>query len=243
MIQTGSPRWPGGLGWLSRRRVGRGRRGRLGFGEDLGDVEEMTLARVVGKALAAPAEEVAAEQGQGLGQLVVLLLQLLVIRRGLLEHAFEFVDPALGVFGLLSGGLGLLVPVVLFEQMLEFIDAALGVFGLLPQLVVAAEQVVEQPRAWTRIVRQAWCDAHHTNYTRSFMLCKSSSDDFRHLPGLGRGAGTACVAAQLRRSMPERSMASCAGGISIPSPVATGGIWKEPVSSRLYQMARPSRSK
>ena len=175
-----------------RRRPGG--RGRLGFGEDLGDVEEMTLARVVGKALAAPAEEVAAEQGQGLGQLVVLLLQLLVIRRGLLEHAFEFVDPALGVFGLLSGGLGLLVPVVLFEQMFEFVDAALGVLGLLPQLVVAAEQVVEQPRAWTRIVRQAWCDAHHTNYTRSFMLCKSSSDDFRHLPGLGRGAGTACVA-------------------------------------------------
>ena len=154
----------------------------------------MTLARVVGKALAALAEEVAAQQGQGLGQLVVLLLQLLVIGRGLVEHAFEFVDPALGVFGLLSGGLGLLVPVVLFEETFELRDAALGVLGLLPQLVVAAEQVVDQPLVLTRIVRQAWCDAHHTNYTRSFMLCKSSSDDFRHLPELGRGAGTACVA-------------------------------------------------
>ena len=52
MVQTGSPRRAGGLGWLGRRLVGRGRHGRLGFGEDLGDVEEMTLARVVGKALA-----------------------------------------------------------------------------------------------------------------------------------------------------------------------------------------------
>ena len=59
MIQTGSPRRSGGLGWLGHRVVGRGRRSRLGFGEDLGDVEEMTLARVVGKALAALAEEVA----------------------------------------------------------------------------------------------------------------------------------------------------------------------------------------
>ena len=116
MVQAGSPWGAGGLGWLGRRLVNRRRHGRLGFGEDLGDVEEMTLARVVGKALAALAEEVAAQQGQGLGQLVVLLLQLLVIRRGLLEHAFEFVDAALCVFGLLSGGLGLLVPVVLFEE-------------------------------------------------------------------------------------------------------------------------------
>ena len=99
MIQTGSPRRSGGLGWRGRRVVGRGRRGRLGFGEDLGDVEEMTLARVVEEAFAALAEEVAAQQGQGLGQLVVLLLQLVVIGRGLVEHAFEFVDPALGVFG------------------------------------------------------------------------------------------------------------------------------------------------
>ena len=97
----------GGRSWVAGRRlVHRRRHGRLGFGEDLGDVQDMTLARVVGKAPAVLAEEVAAQQGQGLGELVVLLLQLLVIRRGLLEHAFEFVDAALCVFGLLSGGLG-----------------------------------------------------------------------------------------------------------------------------------------
>src|SRR5262249_11437020 len=45
----------------------------------------------------------------------------------------------------------------------------------------------------------------------------------------------------LRRSMPERSMASCAGWISIPSPAATWGIWKEPVSSRLMLASQDPR--
>ena len=87
----------------------------------------MTLARGVAEPLAALAEDVAAEQGQGLGQFVVFLLQLLVIGRGLVEDAFEFVDAALRVFGLLPGGLGLLPQSVLFEQAFEFVDAALRV--------------------------------------------------------------------------------------------------------------------
>ena len=173
----------------------------------------------------------------------MLLLQLLVIGRGLVEHAFEFVDPALGVFGLLSAGLGLLVPVVLFEEAIQLRDAALGVLGLLPQLVVAAEQVVNQPLVLTRIVRQAWCDAHHTNYTRSFMLCTSSSV-IQTPAGTRPGSWNRLRCRAVRRSMPERSMASSAGYISIPSPAATWGIWKEPVSSRLYQMAsRRGRSR
>ena len=93
----------------------------------------MTLARVVDKAFTALAEDVAAKQCQGLGQLGVFFLQLVVVRRGLIEHAFELVDAALGVFGLLLGGLGLL----------------LSGLGLLPQLVVAAKQVLEQPLALT----------------------------------------------------------------------------------------------
>ena len=54
----------------------------------------MTLARVVEEAFPAPAEEVAAQQCQGLFQLGVFLLQLVVLGRGLVEHAFEFIDAA-----------------------------------------------------------------------------------------------------------------------------------------------------
>ena len=69
----------------------------------------MTLAWVVGKAFTALAEDVTAKQCQGLGQLGVFFLQLAVIRRGLFEHAFELIDAALGVFGLLLSDLGLLL--------------------------------------------------------------------------------------------------------------------------------------
>src|SRR5512142_2337962 len=110
----------------------------------------MTLARVVAEAFAARAEEVAAKEGQRLGQLGVFLLQLAVVSRSRFEHALELIDAALSVFGLL-----------------------LSVFGLLPQLVVAAEQVVEQPLALLRIVGETWRDAHNMNYTLFFMLCKS----------------------------------------------------------------------
>src|SRR5579883_202050 len=200
MIEAGSPRGPGGLGWPGGRIVGRGRRRRFGFGEDLGDVEEMTLARSVAEPLAALAEEVATQQGQGLGQFVVSLLQLLVIGRGPVEDAFEFVDAALRVFSLLRGGLGSLPQSILLEQAFEFVDAALsrlgslpGLLGLLMQLRGAAEQVVEHLLEFARIVREARCDTHDTNYILFFMSCKSSSDDFRLLRGPDRGVGTAGV--------------------------------------------------
>jgi hypothetical protein len=61
---------------------------------------------------------------------------------------------------------------------LELIDAALGVFGLPPQLVVAAQQVVEQSLALLGIVRETWDDAHNMNYSRDIMLFKSFRDDF-----------------------------------------------------------------
>ena len=64
-------------------------------------------------------------------------LQVVEISRGLVEQALEFVDAASCVIGSLSLGL-----------------------GLLPQLVVAAEQVVEQPLEFGRIEREAWRDAH-----------------------------------------------------------------------------------
>jgi len=66
----------------------------------------------------------------------VFLLQLVVIGRGLGEDAFELIDTASGVIGLLLSGLGLL----------------LSGLGLLPQLVVAAKQVVEPTLAFTRII-------------------------------------------------------------------------------------------
>ncbi len=93
------------------------------------EVEEMTLAGVVVEAFVAWAEDVAAEQRQGLGQFGVFFLELVVVVRGGIEDTLEFIDPALSVFELL-----------------------LSVLGLPPQLVVAAQQVVEQPLALLGIV-------------------------------------------------------------------------------------------
>src|SRR5512135_1301667 len=107
----------------------------------------MTLARVVAEAFAARAEDVAAKQGQRLGQLGVFLLQLVVVRRSRFEHALELIDAAPSVFGLLLSVFGLLLSVF---------GLLLSVFGLLPQLVVAAEQVVEQRHALLRIVGKTW---------------------------------------------------------------------------------------
>ena len=77
----------------------------------------------------AGAEEIAAEQRQGFGQFGVLLLELAVVVGGGIEDTLEFIDPALSVFG-----------------------SSLSVFGLPPQLVVAAQQVVEQALALLGIV-------------------------------------------------------------------------------------------
>jgi len=54
----------------------------------------------------------------------------------------------------------------LIEHAFELIDAALGILGLLPQLGVAAKQVLEQPLAMVRIVRESFGDAHNMKYTR-----------------------------------------------------------------------------
>src|SRR5262249_19141140 len=158
-------------------------------------------------------EDVAAEQGQGLGQLGVFLLQLVVVRRSLRQHAFEFVDAA-------PGGL-----------------------GLLPQLIVAAQQVIEQPPAFRRIIGEVVQDAHNMNYTRSFMLCKSTAKNFTRFLGPQPARWNRLRCGAVCRSIPERSMASCAGWSSTPSAAPPWGSWKEPASRRLYQMARPSRSK
>src|SRR5512135_2253026 len=110
----------------------------------------MTLARVVAEAFAARAEEVAAKEGQRLGQLGVFLLQLAVVSRSRFEHALE--------------------------------------------LVVAAEQVVEQLHALLRIVGETWWYAHNMNYGLFFMLCKSIGADFSSFfRDFSRRTGTACV--------------------------------------------------
>jgi hypothetical protein len=110
------------------------------------EVEEMPLAGVVDVAFAAGAEGVAAEQGQEFGQRGVLFLQAVELGRGLVEDAPELVEAASGVLGLASGVLG--APVL----------------GLLPQLGVAAEQVVQQPLEFGRIGRELRRVAHTMNW-------------------------------------------------------------------------------
>jgi hypothetical protein len=114
--------------------------GGLGLG---GEVEEVALARVVDVALAARAEDVAAEQGQRLGQLGVLLLEAVVIRGGRLEDALQLVDAAVDFLGPLAFVLG---PLAFVLGPLAF------VLGLPPQRVVAAEQVAEESPALGRII-------------------------------------------------------------------------------------------
>jgi hypothetical protein len=177
MVQPGPSRRACGLGSRGCRDIGRAGRRRLGLDDELGDVEEMALARVLEESFAAPAEEVAAQQCQGLFQLGVFLLQLVVLGRGPVEHALEFVGTALGVVGTTLGVVGTLP----------------GSLGLLPQRVVAAQQVFEQPPAFRRIVRELQCDAHNMNYTRSFMLCKSTPADFNRFSPLRQVGGTACA--------------------------------------------------
>ena len=193
---------------------GVGRAGRAGSGSaiELGDVEEMALARVVEEAFAAPAEEVAAQQCQGLGQFGVFLLQSVVFGRGPVEHALELVDAAPGVIG----------------PLLRVIGPLSGGLGLPPQLVVAAEQVLEQPPAFRRIVGDMRRDAHDMNYTRYFMLCKSIPADFPASLGPQPVRRNRLRWRAVLRSMPDRSMASCAGWSSTPSPAVGWGIWKVP---------------
>ena len=134
MVERVSPPWARRPGPLSRSR-GVGLGGRAGFDLEDGvvEIEEMTLAGVVVEAFAAGAEDIAAKQRQGLGQFGVFLLELAVVGGGRVEHALELIDAAFGVFGL-----------------------PLSVFGLPPQLVVAAQQVVEQLLALLGIVGETW---------------------------------------------------------------------------------------
>ena len=101
MVERGSPPGACRLGRLRRRRgVGLGGRARFEFDSGVVEIEQMTLVRVVEEAFAAGAEDIAAKQGQRLGQLGVFFLQLAVVGRGRVEHALEFGDAAPSVFGL-----------------------------------------------------------------------------------------------------------------------------------------------
>jgi len=150
-----------GLGH-GRGGIALGGRDRFGVDQSVVEIEQMALAWVVDVAFAARSEDIAAKQRQCLGQFGVLLLQLAVVGRGLVKDSLELVDAPLGVFGLPLGALCL----------------PLSALCLPPQLVVAAEQVVEQPLALLRIVGETWYDAHNMNYSRAFMLGKSYAADF-----------------------------------------------------------------
>ena len=109
---------------------------RLCLVNELGDLKEMTLARGIDEAFTPPPKDVAAHQGQYLGQLCMLFLKLVIVGRCLIEYPLQLFHSSLGVLGLLLGIVGLL----------------LGTLGLLPQLVIAAEQVFEQPLALAWII-------------------------------------------------------------------------------------------
>ena len=81
----------------------------------------------------------------------MLLLEAIVVSGGLVEDVFQFLDAAEGV---------------LSPPLLGIRPLLLG-FGLLPQRVVAAEQVVEEPPAFGRVVRKVRCHAHDMDYTIS----------------------------------------------------------------------------
>ena len=135
MLEAGASRGAGRTGSRRCRVVGRGRRDGLGLGLG-GEVEEMPLIGIVDPAFAPRAEEVAAEQGQRLEQLGVFLPESVVVGGGGVEDAFQLVEPAANVLGSLAFALG----------------ALMCVLGLLPQRVVAAEQVREEPPALGRII-------------------------------------------------------------------------------------------
>src|SRR5271156_5154961 len=224
VLEPGAARGTGRAGsWRGRVVVRGGREGlRFGLG---GEIEEMSLIRVVGASLAARSEETASEQCQGLEQLGVRLLEAVIVLGGRREDALQLVGATTDVLGLVVFVLG---PAVL-------------VLGLPPQRVAAAEQVLEEPPALGRIIGQVRCHVHDTDYTRISLLCKSLSDEFSSYFGGIRPAGRNRRRRRAAfRSMPERIMASCAASSSMPSRSPASGTWKQPTSSRLYQMAKPS---
>jgi hypothetical protein len=74
----------------------------------------------------------------------MFFLELVIVGRSLIEHSLELFHSSLRVLGLLMGVISLLssVPGLL-----------MGELGLLPQLIVAAEQVFEQPLALAWIIK------------------------------------------------------------------------------------------
>ena len=136
VLEAGASRGAGRAGSRRGRVVGRGRREGLGSGLG-GEIEEMSLIRVVDAALAARAEEVAAEQGQGLEQLGVLLLEVVVVGGGRRR----------GCAPARRRGGGCPRPSGVRPR-----PGWCVVLGLLPQRVVAAEQVREEPPALGRII-------------------------------------------------------------------------------------------
>ncbi len=88
----------------------------------------------------------------------MLLLEAIVVSGGLVEDVFQFLDAAEGVLS---------PPLLGIRPLLLGIRPLLLGFGLLPQRVVAAEQVVEEPPAFGRVVRKVRCHAHDMDYTIS----------------------------------------------------------------------------
>ena len=150
MLEASASRGAGRAGFGRCVGVGRWRRDRLGFWRD-GKIEEMPLSGIVHMAFATRAEEAAAEQGQRFEQLDVLLLEFVVVGRGGVEDAFEFVETTADVLGLLVFVFGSLVFV--FGSLMFVFGSLMLFLGLLPQRVLAAEQVREEPPALVRIIR------------------------------------------------------------------------------------------
>jgi hypothetical protein len=152
MVEGLPPPWgcrPGSLGGTCCV----GLRGGFEFKSEAVKREQVPLAGIVEEPFAAWSEDVAAEESERLGQFGVLLLELAVVGRGRREHAFEFGDAALRVLG----------------SLLRLFGLPLCLLGLPPQLVIAAKQVVEQPLALLRIIREVGHDAHAWNERQILM--------------------------------------------------------------------------
>jgi hypothetical protein len=123
------------------------------FVDKLWNLKEVALAWRIIEAFTPTTEDIAAHQGQHLGQLRMLFLEFVVVSRGLIEYTLEFFHSTAGVLGLLLGVLDLL----------------LGELGLLPQLIVAAEQVLEELLVVAWIVRNSQRHAHVIKDIRTLM--------------------------------------------------------------------------
>jgi hypothetical protein len=130
MVERGPPPRARCFGLLGRLRcVGLDRRGGVKRKSGVVELDQMPLAGFIDDPFAARAEDVSAKEGERLHQFGVLLLELMVVCRGLCEYAFQLTDAALRVFHL---------PLRAFRLLLSGFGLPLSGFGLLPQVVVAA---------------------------------------------------------------------------------------------------------